>query len=60
MSCLLEEPPDVFHHHSSIPPPYLNPENDCNDRDLSDKMEESRGVGLSLDNTPYVEQVTQA
>ena len=53
----LEAPPDVFHHDSSLPPPYSNSENHCNDSDLSDSVEEDRGVGISFDITPQAEQV---
>jgi len=51
---VLEAPPDVFHHDSSLPPPYLNPENHCWDRDLSDSGEEDQGVGISFDITPQI------
>ena len=48
----LEAPPDVFHHDSSLPPPYSNPENHCNASDLSDCVEEDRGVGISFTSHP--------
>jgi hypothetical protein len=54
MRFFLEAPPDVFHHDSSIPPPCLKPENHCNDKDLSDRVEESRGVGVTLEITTQV------
>ena len=60
MRCFLEAPPDVFHYDSSIPPLYSNPEPHCTDRDLSNRVEESRGVGVSFEINTHVEQVAQA
>ena len=59
MSCFLEAHPDVFQLDSSIPPPYLKPENHCNKRNLSNMVEQSSGVGVSFEIIDQVEQVAQ-
>jgi len=59
MRCFLEAPPDVFQLDSSIPPPYLKPENHCNKRNLSNVVEQSRGVGVFFEFPAQVEQVAQ-
>jgi len=56
MRYFLEAPPDVFHHDSSIPPPYSNPENHCNNRNLSDKRKESRGWLYLFKSLPKLNQ----